>query len=31
VIENFNDDPVTVEFNGKSLPVPGRQWRYSWK
>jgi hypothetical protein len=31
VIENFNDDPVTVEFNGKPLVVPGRQWRYSWK
>jgi hypothetical protein len=30
-IENFNDDPVNVELNGKSLTVPGRKWCHSWK
>jgi hypothetical protein len=31
VIENFNDNPVNVELNGKSLTVPARKWLHSWK
>lgn len=31
VVENFNDDPVTVELNGQPLTVPAREWRNGWK
>ena len=30
VIENFNDDPATVELNGKRLTVEARGWVYQW-
>ncbi len=29
VVENFNDQPVTVELNGQRLEVPARGWRYA--
>lgn len=28
VVENFNDQPVSVELNGRRLEVPARGWRY---
>jgi hypothetical protein len=31
VVENFNDEPASVELNGKTLTVPARSWRYEWK
>lgn len=31
VIENFNDEAVAVELNGKGLNIPARDWIYSWK
>ena len=31
VVENFNDDPVDVQLNGKSVAVPARGWRQQWK
>ncbi len=31
VIENFNDEPVEVEFNGKSEKIPARGWVALWK
>ena len=31
VIENFNDEPVAVELDGKSLQVAARGWLYRWK
>ena len=31
VVENFNNDEVAVELNGKSLTIPARGWRYEWK
>jgi hypothetical protein len=30
VIENFNNDPVTVVFNGQSLNIPARAWLCRW-
>jgi len=30
VVENFNDEPVTVELDGNPLPVPARGWMYRW-
>jgi len=30
VIENFRDEPATVELNGKALTVPARGWAYKW-
>jgi hypothetical protein len=31
VIENFNDGPVEVQFNGKSETIPARGWAVNWK
>ena len=31
VVENFNDQPVTVELDGKSLLVPPRGWSLHWQ
>jgi hypothetical protein len=31
VIENFNDEPIEVRFNGKSEKVPARGWVAHWK
>lgn len=31
VIENFNNEPIEVQFNGKSEKIPGRGWRALWK
>jgi hypothetical protein len=31
VIENFNDEPIEVRFNGKSEKVPARCWVAHWK
>jgi hypothetical protein len=30
VVENFNDQAVTVELNGRSPAVPARGWIYQW-
>lgn len=30
VIENFNDEPATVELNGKRLTVEARGWVHQW-
>jgi hypothetical protein len=31
VIENFNEEPIEVQFNGKSETVPARGWSARWK
>ena len=31
VIENFNDQPVSVILNGKALEIGARGWKYDWK
>ena len=31
VIENFNDEPVTVDLNGESRQVAARGWIMHWK
>lgn len=31
VVENFADDPATVELNGKRISVAGRGWVYRWE
>ncbi len=31
VVENFSDEPVTVELNGKQLAVPARGWLQQWR
>ena len=31
VVENFNDEPIEVQFNGKSDTIPGRGWAAHWK
>jgi hypothetical protein len=31
VIENFNDEPVTVELDGQPRQVPSRGWAMQWK
>jgi hypothetical protein len=31
VVENFNDQPVTVELNGRSSPVAARGWIQQWR
>jgi hypothetical protein len=31
VVENFNDEPVKVELNGKPMEVAARGWRYQWR
>ena len=30
VVENFNDEPATVELNGKRLTVDARGWLCQW-
>ena len=30
VVENFNDEPASVQLNGNSLTVAGRGWKYQW-
>ena len=30
VVENFNDDPVTIKLDGQPLRVEGRGWRLHW-
>jgi hypothetical protein len=30
VVENFNDQPATVELDGASLEIASRGWRYDW-
>jgi hypothetical protein len=30
VIENFNDQPTDLKFNGKSLTLAPRAWQYHW-
>jgi len=31
VIENFNDEPVEVQFNSQSETIPARGWAAHWK
>lgn len=31
VVENFNDEPVKVELNGKAMTVDARDWICQWK
>ena len=31
VVENFNDQPAQVEFNGRKLTIEPRGWRCEWK
>jgi hypothetical protein len=31
VIENFNDEAVTVQLNGENLTVAARGWKYHWE
>jgi hypothetical protein len=31
VVENFNDEPVEVQFNGKAETIPARGWATHWK
>jgi hypothetical protein len=31
VLENFNDEPVQVEFNGASHNISARDWVQVWK
>ena len=31
VVENFNDEAVTVELNHEPQTIPGRGWTYRWK
>ncbi|HID21240.1 MAG TPA: hypothetical protein EYP14_02420 [Planctomycetaceae bacterium] len=31
VVENFNNEPVTIELDGRRLEIPPRDWRYDWK
>jgi hypothetical protein len=31
VVENFNDEPIEVQFNGKSETIPARDWAAHWK
>jgi hypothetical protein len=31
VVENFNDEPIEVQFNGKSETIPPRGWVVHWK
>jgi hypothetical protein len=31
VVENFNDQPVSVQLNGKLLTIPARGWRHEWR
>jgi hypothetical protein len=31
VVENFNDNPVEVEMNGKHFSLAARAWQYQWK
>jgi hypothetical protein len=31
VVENFNDEPVEVQFNGESETIPARGWATHWK
>ncbi len=31
VVENFNDNPVEVQLNGKALAIPARGWVQRWK
>lgn len=31
VVENFNDEPVQAELNGRKLDVPARGWTYQWR
>lgn len=30
VVENFNDQPATVELDGTSIEIGSRGWRYDW-
>jgi len=30
VVENFNDQPATVELDGTSMEIVARGWRYDW-
>jgi hypothetical protein len=31
VVENFNDEPIEVQFNGNSETIPARGWAAHWK
>jgi hypothetical protein len=31
VVENFNDEPIEVQFNDKSETIPPRGWVVHWK
>lgn len=31
VVENFNDESVEVEMDGRRMTLDGRAWRYEWK
>jgi hypothetical protein len=31
VVENFNDEPIEVQFNGKPETTPARGWAVHWK
>ncbi len=31
VVENFTDEPVSVELNGRKLDVSARGWTYQWR
>jgi hypothetical protein len=30
VLENFNDQPINAVLNGRSIPVPARDWILHW-
>ena len=31
VVENFNDEPIEVQYNGKSETIPARGWAANWQ
>ena len=31
VVENFNDEAVTVELNQRQLKIAARGWQWEWK
>ncbi len=31
VVENFNDEPIEIQFNGKAEQIPARGWAAHWK
>jgi hypothetical protein len=31
VLENFNDEPVTAELDGRAVSLPARGWALDWR